>query len=142
MVFGELQTKKMELHKLQVILKIELGGEWILVRFRGTTSDKNTTTNDFEARSWSKMTPRCLSANYKRKKLNYKQLQMILKVELGDKCVHVRFRGTTNDKNRSKNNFEARSWSKTTPRSFSMNYKRYKLHTIFQIDFEVKYLPF
>ena len=39
-----------------MIMKLELEEKCVLVRFRGTTNDESTTTNDFEARSWGKMT--------------------------------------------------------------------------------------
>ena len=52
-VFEELQTIRTQ---LQTISKLELEGKWVLVRFRGTTNDKSTTTNDFGARSWDDMT--------------------------------------------------------------------------------------
>ena len=59
----ELQTIKTQ---LQTISKLELEEQWVLVRLRGTTNDKNTTTNDFEARPRRKMGPRSFSRNYKR----------------------------------------------------------------------------
>ena len=109
-----------------MISKLELGGKRVLVRFRRTTKDENITTNDSEARARSKIIPRWFSANYKRKKLNSKQLQTISKLELGGKWVLVRFRGTTKDKKPTTNDFEARAQKKMDPRLFSMNYKRYK----------------
>ena len=41
-----------------MISKLELEEKWVFVRFRGTANNENTTTNDFEARSWGKMTQR------------------------------------------------------------------------------------
>ena len=127
-VLEELQTIKAQ---LQTISKLELEENRVLVRFRGTTNDKNTTTNDFKARSWGKITQPEFLANYKRKKINYKQLQTIKaqlqtisKLELEEKWVLVRLRGTTNDKNKTTNDFEAWARRKMGPRSFSRNYKR------------------
>ena len=48
-----------------MISKLEIEEKWVLVRFRGTTNDKNTTTNDIEAPSWGKMTQPEFLANYK-----------------------------------------------------------------------------
>ena len=88
---------KREKTQLQTISKLELEEKSVLVRFRGTTNDKSSTTNDFKARSWGKMTQPEFLANYKRKKKNYKQLQTISKLDLEVKWVVVHFRGTTND---------------------------------------------
>ena len=116
----------MNYKQLQTISKLDLEGKWVLVRFRGTTNDKSLTTNDFEARSWGKMTQLEFLANYKRKKINYKQLHTISKLVLKEKWVLVRFRGTTNDKSTTTNDFEARARRKMGLRSFSRNYKRQK----------------
>ena len=61
--------------------KLDLGGKWVLVRFRGTTNDKNTTTNDFEAKFLSEITPQAtrIEVNDNTKSPNLKQIADVLK---------------------------------------------------------------
>ena len=62
----ETDRKKINYKQIQTISKPELEEKWVLVRFRGTTNDKSTTTNDFQTRARRKMGPRSFWRNYKR----------------------------------------------------------------------------
>ena len=92
-------------------------------------ADTNTTTNYLKARFRRKIFPHWFSRNYRRKNFNSKQLRTILKLGLGGKWFHVRFRGTRNEKidvQTTTNMVETRFRSKIYPRWFSRKCNRWK----------------
>ena len=103
------------LEQLKTISKLDLGVKWLNVSFRRTTNEKKTTNNYKRFRS-SISNVNGSSFIFEELQSIKAQLQTISELELGGKWVRVRFRGTTNDKNTTTNDFEAWSWGKMTQR--------------------------
>ena len=107
--FENLQTIKSQ---LQTISKLDLGVKWLNLNFWRTTNEKSWTTNNYKRFQSSILKVNGFSFVLEVLQTMKAQLQTISKLELQENRVLVRFRGTTNHKNTTTNDFEARSWVK------------------------------
>ena len=108
-VSGELQTKWIKLQNTKKILMLEFGVKNVLVRFQETTNENGETKNNYKL-FWT-FSSKVNGSTYVFDELQTikTQLQTIVKLKLGMKWLHVVFWGTTNDKNKTTNNFKAQS---------------------------------